>query len=144
VKHLKKFTLKSIIVISSIIIILMIIIGIYLIYFNETDENPIDYNIFKNMAKNTPCADIANKLYVIDNQIVFWAVEGNCPDASYSYSLFGNTPEEIICKRYDSIAGPIKECNDESYMNIFQIIIDNLDSDNLGLNGTHKVTEISF
>ncbi len=139
-----RFKLKSIIITSLMIIIFLITIGIYLIYFNEKDENSIDYNIFKNMAKNTTCADIKNKLYDIDNQIVFWAVEGNCPDASYSYTLFGKTPEEIICERYDSIAGPIQDCNDESYMNIFQIIIDNLDSDNLGLNGTHKVTEISF
>ncbi|MFE3846170.1 hypothetical protein ACFL1L_04865, partial [Thermoplasmatota archaeon] len=116
----------------------------YLIYFYETDETAIKFDVFKNMAKNTTCADITNKLFIIDNQIVFWTVEGNCPDASYSYTLFGNNPDKILCKRYDSIAGPQEQCNNDNYQEIFQIIIDNIDADNLGLDAYHKVSEISF
>ena len=134
---------KSIIFIA-IIVILFVIVGIYLIYFYETDETSIEFDVFKNMARNTTCADITNKLFIIDNQILFWVVEGNCPDASYSYTLFGNNPDEILCKRYDSIVGPQEQCNNDNYQEIFQIIIDNIDTDNLGLDATHKVSEISF
>ena len=134
---------KSIIIIS-IVVILFIIVGIYIIYFYETDESFIELNIFKNMAKNASCADITNKLFVIDNQMVFWSVEGNCPDASYTYTLYGRNPDEILCKKFDSIAGPQQRCNNKDYQEIFQIIIDNLDADNLGLDNNHKVTEINF
>ena len=132
------------IIFITIIIILLIIVSIYLIYFYEKDETAIEFDVFKNMARNTTCADITNKLFIIDNQILFWVVEGNCPDASYSYTLFGNNPDEILCKRYDSIAGPQEQCNNDNYLEIFQIIVDNIDADNLGLDATQKVSEISF
>ena len=135
---------KWIIIIVTITVILFATIGFYAIYFYETDETSIEFDVFKNMARNTTCADITNKLFIIDNQILFWVVEGNCPDASYLYTLFGNNPDEILCKRYDSIAGPQEQCNNDNYRDIFQIIIDNIDADNLGLDATHKVSEISF
>ena len=133
-----------IIIIVSIAVILFAIVGIYAIYFSETEEISIELDDFRNVASNATCADITNELFVIDNQIVFWATEGNCPDASYAYTLFGSTPNEILCKRYDSIAGPQEQYYDEDYQEIFQSIINNLDADDLGLGGNHKVTEILF
>jgi hypothetical protein len=135
---------KWMIIIVTIAVILFAIVGIYAIYFSETEEISIELDDFRNVASNATCADITNELFVIDNQIVFWAIEGNCLDASYAYTLFGNTPNEILCKRYDSIAGPREQYYDEGYQEIFQIIIDNLNADDLGLGGNHKVTEILF
>ena len=90
---------KSIIIIA-IIVILFVIVGIYLVYFYKTDETTIELNVFKNMTSNVSCADITNELFVIDNQMVFWAVEGNCPDASYTYTLYGRSPDEMDSLMY--------------------------------------------
>ena len=132
------------IIIVALVVILFSIIGIYIMYFYETDETSIELNVFRDMANNATCSDITNKLFLIDNKNVFWIVEGNCPDASYSYTLFGTTPEDIICKLYDSIAGPQEQCFDNNFQEIFQIIVDNINSDDLGLGNNHEISEIIF
>ena len=124
------------------IVIFFIIVGYYSFNLSEKEETSIELNIFRNIARNATCADITNKLFLIDNQMVFWITEGNCADASYAYTLFGSNPDEIVCKRFDSIAGPQEQCNDEYFLDIFLIIIDNLDADNLGLDGNYKITEV--
>jgi uncharacterized protein YpmB len=133
---------KWIIIIT--IIILIAVVSIFILYFYETDETSIELDNFKDIARNATCSDITNNLFVIDNKMVFWVVEGNCPDASYTYTLYGNNPDEIYCKKYDSIAGPQEQCNNEDYQEIFQIITDNLDNDNLGLDENYKVTKVNF
>jgi len=133
---------KWIIIIVTIAVILFATIGIYAMYFFEKEEISIELDIFKNLARNATCSDITNELFVIDNQMVFWITEGNCPDASYVYTLFGSNPNEILCKRYDSIAGPQEKCYKEDFHYIFQIIIDNPNDDNLGLDQNHQVTKI--
>jgi hypothetical protein len=130
--------------IITIAIILIAAVSIVILYFYETDETSLELNVFKDIARDATCADITNNLFVIDNKMVFWVVEGNCPDASYTYTLYGKSPDEIYCKKYDSIAGPQEQCNNEDYQEIFQIITYNLDDDNLGLDEDYKVTEINF
>lgn len=137
----RKLTILTIVAIS---IISIAIIGVYATNFYET-EVTIELGNFQEMARNTTtCADIRNELFVIDNQMVFWAVEGNCMDASYAYTLFGKNPQEVLCKKYDSIAGPQEYCNEEGVQKIFQVIINNLDSDDLGLGWNHQVRQILF
>ena len=138
-----KNKIKSIITIA-VIVILLIIIGVYIFYFYETDKTPIDLDNFRDMANNASCADVTNKLFVIDNQMVFWVVEGNCPDASYSYTLFGSTPDKILCKKFDSITGPQEQCFDNDFQDLFLTIIDNIGVNDLGLGAYHTVTEINF
>ena len=104
------------------IAILCSIFIIILDYNYKPDDTSIDLDIFKNLAKNSTCSDIANKLFTIDNQIVFWRKEGSCSDASYSYILFGNNPNEVLCEKFDSIAGPQIVCNNENYKGIFYTI----------------------
>jgi hypothetical protein len=128
----------------SIVVIIISLICVYTFYFYESDETYFELDELRYMASNATCSDITNKMFVIDNQFVFWIVEGNCPDASYSYTLFGNSPDEILCKRFDSIAGPQEQCIDESYQEIFQIICDNKDAEDLGLDKNHKITEIEI
>ena len=135
---------KWIIFIITMIVIFFIIVGYYSFNLSEKEETSIELKNFRNIARNATCADKTNKLFLIDNQMVFWITEGNCADASYAYTLFGSNPNEIICKRFDSIVGPQEQCNDEDYLEVFLIIIDNLDADNLGLDGNYKITEVLF
>jgi hypothetical protein len=133
-----------IIIIVAIAVILFAISGIYAIYFSETEKVSIELDVFRNMARNSTCTDITNDLFIIDNQMVFWATEGNCADASYAYTLFGSHPNEILCRKYDSIAGPQEQCYNIDFQEIFQIIINNLNANNLGLSRNYNVTEILF
>jgi hypothetical protein len=96
------------------------------------------------MAQQAECADKRKDLYVIDNQIVFWAQEGlSCYDASYSYVLFGKNPQEILCRSADSIGGQQKSCENEDYREIFEDILNNLKEKDLGLGSLHSVQQIS-
>lgn len=103
-----------------------------------------DLTPFKQMAQRAECADLANRLYLIDGQRVFWNIEGNCADASYSRTLFGNTAEAVLCQVHDSIAGPVDECQDETDREMFETIVANLDKPDLGLGSDHRVEEIPF
>ena len=133
----------KLILLITIIIILIAAGSIFIFYFYETDETSIELDDFKDIARNAICADITNNLFVIDNEMVFWVVEGNCPDASYTYTLYGDNPDEIYCKKFDSIAGPQEQCNNEDYQEIFYTIINNLNDDNLGLESI-RVSEVNF
>lgn len=102
---------------------------------------PVDKNVFIKMAQGAACSDKRNRLYIIDNAQVFWDVAGNCADASYSQTLFGATPDKVLCRSYDSIAGPRTSCTnpDPRALEGFGGIIKNLDKPNLGMDSTHKV-----
>ena len=102
----------------------------------------IDLDPFIIMVENATCADKVNQLYLIDEELVFWAVEGNCSDASFNYRLFDKTPENIACYTQDSIAGPQSKCL-EKYQSLFDTIIANLGKSDLGLGADHKVKQLS-
>ena len=104
----------------------------------------IDLTSFQQMARESPCADIRNRLFLVDGQLVFWEREGNCADAAYEQRLFGSTPDDLLCEAYDSIAGPIRNCQDERYSEIFERMIENLDRPDLGLGPEHQVQPIPF
>lgn len=108
------------------------------------EPNPstqVDKNVFIKMAQGAACSDKRNRLYIIDNAQVFWDVAGNCADASYSQTLFGATPDKVLCRSHDSIAGPRTSCTnpDPVVLESFGGIIKNLDKPNLGMDSTHKV-----
>jgi hypothetical protein len=98
---------------------------------------------FVKMAQAAGCADIRNRLFVIDDKQVFWERVGNCPDNSYDRVLFGLAPEQVACKASDSIAGPRTFCADDKSRALFDTILLNLDKADLGLAG-HKVEPVSF
>src|SRR5215468_8520052 len=52
---------------------------------------------FVEMARQAGCADIRNRLFVIDQTLVFADHAGNCADASYSQTLFGKTIDRVLC-----------------------------------------------
>lgn len=111
------------------------------------DESPeplseIDLIPFKEMAKSADCADIRNRLFLIDGQQVLWDREGSCPDNAYSQTLFGSTVDNVLCDLHDSIAGPVSSCRDDLYGSMFDTIIANLDEPDLGLGPEHTVQVI--
>jgi hypothetical protein len=107
-------------------------------------SSTFDLAPFREMAKSAGCADIRNRLFLIDDQIVFWDIEGNCSDAAYNQTLFGTTPDQVLCIFHDSIAGPVKDCPDESYQDLFDLMTANLDKPDLGLGPEHTVEPVPF
>lgn len=99
---------------------------------------------FTAMAKEASCADLSNRMFLIDNKQVFWARTGNCADNSYGFTLFGATPEQTLCTAMDTIAGPRTMCSDERYRELFATASKNLDKPDLGLGKDHKVEEWQF
>ena len=99
---------------------------------------------FVEMARLSDCADQRNRLSLIDGALVFWDKAGSCADAAYSQTLFGATPENLLCRYGDSIAGPQREIRDPRYEKLFDIILAHLDEPNLGLGPPHTVRAIPF
>lgn len=110
----------------------------------DIPDASVDLAPFIDMAKNAGCADITNELFLIDDQMVLWNRSGNCPDAGYSTTLFGNTIDERRCYLGDSIAGPRRGCDDDRYEEMFDTILENLDEPDLGLGDEHDVEKIPF
>jgi hypothetical protein len=108
-------------------------------------ESPsgIDLEPFKEQARTADCADITNRIFVIDGQMVFWDVAGNCADGSYSRTLYGTAVDEVLCQVHDSIAGPAGDCQ-EAHRALFDTITENLDKPDLGLGPEHTVQGIPF
>jgi len=109
----------------------------------DQPSSAFDLDPFRAMANEAGCADVTNRLFVIDDQMVFWDIAGNCADASYGYTLYGTTPDQVLCTLHDSIAGPQQECQDEQYRELFETITSNLDRPDLGLGTGHTVQEVS-
>ena len=65
---------------------------------------------FTRMARGAACADVRNRLFVIDGKQVFWDHAGKCADASYEQVLYGNKPETVQCTHGDTIAGTEFRC----------------------------------
>ncbi len=110
---------------------------------NRTIANP-EWAPFIDIAKIAICADKSNKLYAIDHVLVFYEKAGSCQDAAFSEILFGATPDDILCQYSDNVAGPQKNCPDQDFAALFEIIIANLDQADLGLGPDHTVERIPF
>jgi hypothetical protein len=96
------------------------------------------------MARAGGCNDIRNRLFLIDDELVFWDIAGNCSDGAYSEQLYGSTPAQLLCVFHDSIAGPVKKCLDERYRAMFDTITANLSKSDLGLGPGHTVQPVPF
>ena len=99
---------------------------------------------FKDQARTSSCAELSNKLYLIDGMLVLWARTGRCPDGSYLVRLTSRSVRDELCTWADSIAGPHKSCTNDRYRPMFEIIILHLDAPDLGLGAGHTVTPIPF
>lgn len=95
------------------------------------------------MAQAATCANQSNRLFMIDKKMVFWDRAGSCADNSYGRTLYGATPQQVLCSVSDSIAGPRTTCGDESSRSLFTTIAGNLDKSDLGLGSGHQVEPIA-
>lgn len=103
--------------------------------FIKTDD-------FVALTNDPNCANRLNRLFVIDAKYVLWDSDGKCADAAYTQTLYGVTPQNILCTNGDSFAGPRSSCTDQQYANLFQTILDNVDKSDLGLGSAHKVVQV--
>lgn len=99
---------------------------------------------FVDFARGDVCSDIRNRLFVIDDVLVFADSAGGCNDASYSEVLFGKTVDDVLCAYQDTKGGPRKSCRDPKYKELFDTIITHLDEPDLGLGPNHTVRQLSF
>jgi hypothetical protein len=110
-----------------------------------TEPTPgFDLAPFKEMARRATCAGQRNRLFLIDRMLVFWDRADRCPDFSYQQTLYGETVDDVLCIYHDSIAGPVKTCQDSRYAGLFETVITSLDKPNLGLGSDHQVEPIPF
>jgi hypothetical protein len=99
----------------------------------------IDENAFIQLALQATCADIKNRLYVVDQVVVLSDRAGSCPDASFAEVLYGRTVNDVFCTNQDSIAGPVKRCDAVAYQSMFDTMISNLAQPDLGLGPMHSI-----
>ena len=135
---MKRFT-KLLLIILPPLVVLFLLVACAAEPSNE--QMVLDMEPFLHLAENAACTDLRNQLYVIDDQFVFWAAEGQCNDASYAYVLYGATPDEKLCYLEDSIVGPRSTCEPDLEV-LFETILQNLDHPNLGLDENHTVMEV--
>jgi hypothetical protein len=71
---------------------------------------------FVELSRGATCSDKRNRLFVIDQALVFRDRAGNhCPDYSYSEVLYGKTVNDMLCSSNDSIAGRRTNCKDSRF-----------------------------
>ncbi|MHB1355523.1 MAG: hypothetical protein ACYCZF_06065 [Anaerolineae bacterium] len=99
---------------------------------------------FKQMAREASCAELRNRLFLIDDRWVFWDTAGECPDAAYAQTLYDRSLDQVLCTLHDSIGGPVKKCPDASYLGLFETITANLDQPDLGLGSGHRIQPVDF
>lgn len=105
-------------------------------------EPTFDGTPFVEMARQSPCAQTRNRLFLVDHALVFWDRQGTCPDNSYAETLYGKTVNDVLCRLHDSIAGPFRNCPVPEYKDIFDIMTEHLDDPALGLGAGHTVRGI--
>ena len=105
-------------------------------------EAAIKAEDFVALTVNANCANTRNRLFVIDAKYVLWDKAGTCADAAYSQTLFGRTPQSVLCTNSDTIAGPRSSCTDQQYASLFQTILGNLDKPDLGLGSSHRLVAV--
>jgi len=108
------------------------------------DPPAISLEPFRELARKSDCADVQNRLFLIDEQVVFWDRASTCADAAYARHLYGRTVDRLICYDEDSIAGPRHACqNPGPYSPLFDTVLENLDKPDLGL-GPGRVEPVDF
>lgn len=110
---------------------------------NSNTPAPVTTTAFVQMAQTASCNDLKNRMFVIDQKWVLWDKAGNCSDASYAQTLFGNTAQTVLCSNADSIAGPRFTCADKESESLFKTVLDNLDKSDLGLGNTHQIQQLA-
>ena len=105
-------------------------------------QNGIELAQFVEMARESDCAEQRRRLFVIDGVLVFFDRAGDCPDNTFSETLFGGSVDEVLCVSHDSIAGPVTMCHDPAFQGLFETILTHLGEPDLGLGSGHTVHRV--
>jgi hypothetical protein len=107
-------------------------------------SSSVDLRPFQEKARGERCADHLNLLFLVDGERVFSARSGSCADAAFGNTLYGSTPDQVLCDFYDSIAGPMKGCSDQRDLAAFDTMIAHVHDADLGLGPGHTVSPVPF
>jgi hypothetical protein len=111
--------------------------------FRVAVEARVDTASFRAGARAaTQSGQVQIRLFLIDHCLVFTEFERTGPHAILSYSLFGRTPEDLLCMRMGN--GVTAEYPDSSYVPLFDMIVANLSSNGIDLGPWHEVEPIDF
>lgn len=112
---------------------------------DPTDPGPaVDLEPFRDLARGAICADSRNRLFLVDNRLVFPDREGSCADYRFHHTLCGGTLDEVLCDYPDSMAGPLMTRPDERFRTTFETMLAHLDRPHLGLGPFRSVEPIPF
>jgi hypothetical protein len=112
---------------------------------NEPPASTVNVAPFIAMARAAECTEVSNRLFLIDERSVFWDRRGTCIDGLYSLTLYGSTPDVILCERHDAVGGGnVTNCPDESHRDMFETMRVSLDQPDLGLGTGHSVQPVPF
>lgn len=104
----------------------------------------VDVSSFQAMARDAECAELRNRLFMIDRHLVFWDAESDCPDRYWNRVLFGCTVDDWLCRDWATVGGGMRQYADSSYKGLFETILANRDRRDLGLGPRHEVIPIPF
>ncbi len=94
------------------------------------------------LAAHSECSQSRNRLFRIDETLVYWERQGPCADYGYGFVLFDGSVENVLCSLSDSIMGPQGGCKDPSYREMFDTLLKDSSRPDLGLGSGHTVEEI--
>lgn len=113
---------------------------------DPTDPGPaVDLEPFRDLARGAPCADLRNRLFLVDNRLVSWDRDSaSCADPSTNQVLYRGRPDGVLCEYHDNFADQRISCPDERFRATFETMLANLDQPNLGLGPFRSVEPIPF
>jgi len=97
---------------------------------------------FIQFARSSDCTETRNRLFVIDEQMVFWERAGNCGDSAYEQKLWGTTLDRVLCTAADSLGGPQTTAPDPTRKPLFDTMVTHLTKPDLGLGSGHTVRQV--
>lgn len=78
---------------------------------------------FVQRARENPCGQYDNRLFVVDRKYVFTAVKGSCGTPA-QYTLYGATPGVVVCSDQRSPVRKVEDCSDPAMFPVFKRLIE--------------------
>jgi hypothetical protein len=104
----------------------------------------LELNSLLDTARSARCASDRNTVYVIDNTMALWDRAGQCPDNASEQVLYAFPSSDVKCAQSHTLAGPAVRCNEATDSQLFETMLHNLDSADLGLGAGHLVSKIDL
>lgn len=101
-----------------------------------------DTRPFQTYVAKQSCTGRILTFYRIDDRYTFVTAEQLCTDAGTPALLFGTTPELLLCRLDDNIAGTRIICPSSEARAMFKTILHNKEKPDLGLEPDHTITQV--